>query len=95
MKNAIIITASILLAQSVNAEGIQDIDDKMQTALSSQVNAKIEQQIDDAYFEYDRSWIIEEVVVVGKRDSIETYATSSDSLNNAGKDYTWSWSVSQ
>jgi|GEM_PF-2459429 hypothetical protein len=95
MKNAIIITASILLAQSVNAEGIQDIDDKMQTALSAQVNAKIEQQIDDAYFEYDRSWIIEEVVVVGKRDSIETYATSSDSLNNAGKDYTWSWSVSQ
>jgi hypothetical protein len=95
MKNAIIITASLLLAQSVNAEGIQDIDDKMQTALSSQVNAKIEQQIDDAYFEYDRSWIIEEVVVVGKRDSIETYATSSDSLNNAGKDYTWSWSVSQ
>jgi hypothetical protein len=67
----------------------------MQTALSAQVNAKIEQQIDDAYFEYDRSWIIEEVVVVGKRDSIETYATSSDSLNNAGKDYTWSWSVSQ
>lgn len=95
MKSAIILTTAMLFTQAVNADTQVNLDDKMQTALNAQVNAKIEQQIDDAYFEYDRSWIIEEVVVVGKRTSPEEFATTTDSLNSTGKDYTWSWSVSQ
>lgn len=95
MKSAIILTTSLLLAQTVSADNNVNFEDKMQAALDAQVNAIMEQQVDDAYFEYDRSWIIEEVVVVGKRTSPEEYVATSDSLNSSGKDYTWSWSVSQ
>lgn len=95
MKSAMIFSSVLLLASTANAGNDVNLEEKMQTALNAQVNAKIEQQIDDAYFEYDRSWIIEEVVVVGQRDSAEDYASSGNSLDNTGKDYTWSWSVSQ
>ncbi len=95
MKSAIILTTTMLFTQAVNADTQVNLNDKMQTALNEHVNAKIEQQINDAYFEYDRSWIIEEVVVVGKRTSHEEFATTTDSLDSNGRDYHWSWSVSQ
>jgi hypothetical protein len=67
----------------------------MQTALTEKVNTKITQQIDAAYFEYDRSWIIDEVVVVGKRTSPEDYASHGNSLESLGNDNGWRWSVSK
>lgn len=95
MKSAIILTTALLLSNTVNADNELNLNEHMQTALTEKVNAKITQQIDAAYFEYDRSWIIDEVVVVGKRTSPEDYASHGNSLESLGNDNGWRWSVSK
>ena len=95
MKSAIIFTTALVLSNGVNADNELNINDQMQAALTEKVNAKMEQQIDAAYFEYDRSWIIDEVVVVGKRTSPEDYASHGNSLDGVGSDNSWRWSVSK
>jgi hypothetical protein len=95
MKSAIILTTALLLSNTVNADNELNLNEHMQTALTEKVNTKITQQIDAAYFEYDRSWIIDEVVVVGKRTSPEDYASHGNSLESLGNDNGWRWSVSK
>lgn len=95
MKSAIILTIALVMSNAVNADNELSLNDHMQTALTDKVNAKMEQQIDAAYFEYDRSWIIDEVVVVGKRTNPEDYASHGNSLDGSGSDNGWRWSVSK
>jgi hypothetical protein len=57
------------------------------------VQNKFEQAVDDAYFEVDNSWIIDEVIVVGKRTSPEFHSHGSSLFDQASDD-NWSFSVS-
>ena len=84
-------TALMTLALSTQASEIMTLD-HMQAQLNHKVEEQFNKTVDAAYFEYDRSWIIDEVVVVGKREDVAPNSQGG-SLFNSNDESIWSFSV--
>lgn len=84
-------TALMTLALSTQASEIMTLD-HMQAQLNHKVEEQFNKTVDAAYFENDRSWIIDEVVVVGKREDVAPNSQGR-SLFNSTDESIWSFSV--
>lgn len=91
MKHFVLATSLVFFAGAVNAEQGFNFS-AMHTDLDQKVSHKFEQTVNDAYFEVDNSWIIDEVVVVGKRTAPE-FNSHGSNLFDSDND-SWSFSVS-
>jgi len=92
MKKVIAFTALVALTGLSHANELSSLN-TMQIDLNHRVEQQFNQHVDDAYFEYDRSWIIDEIVVVGRREIVEPHSHGGSTLQ-AEDNTIWSFSVS-